>query len=103
MSNELLEYILDPFINLLSFKFYSSLCKREMYSYFMNVSGYYCPTGQSIQNPPATICPAGHYCPEGSHAEIDCPSGTYQDQTGQGLCKECVAGMYTRSCQLLQY
>ncbi|CAG2223568.1 unnamed protein product [Mytilus edulis] len=74
-----------------------SPCPRGTYN---PILGYYCPTGQSIQNPPATICPAGHYCPEGSHAEIDCPSGTYQDQTGQGLCKECVAGSYCDSAGL---
>lgn len=85
--------LLDPFSNYYGVLSSIHLCSKDKFILtFMNVSGYYCPTGQSIQNPPATICPAGHYCPEGSHAEIDCPSGTYQDQTGQGLCKECVAG-----------
>ena len=56
------------------------------------ILGYYCPIGQSIQNPPSYTCSAGHYCVQGSINETDCPSGTYQDQTGQGSCKECVAG-----------
>jgi hypothetical protein len=68
-----------------------------MYTYFF-LSGYYCPTGQSISTP--FPCAAGYYCPEGSHAQIHCPSGTYQDQTAQGLCKECVAGYYCDSGEM---
>ena len=36
----------------------------------------------------------GHYCPEGSTAAVPCPSGMYQDQPGQTICKPCVEGYY---------
>ena len=36
----------------------------------------------------------GHYCPQGTHEEIRCEPGEYQDQTGQATCKVCVAGYY---------
>ena len=37
---------------------------------------------------------SGHYCPSGSHEEIRCLSGTYQDETGQGSCKTCPVGYF---------
>ena len=52
--------------------------------------GYYCPAAQSIATP--FTCQAGYYCPQGSHEQIHCPSGTYQDQTAQGGCKACPPG-----------
>lgn len=54
--------------------------------------GYYCPQGQQVNNP--FICTVGHYCPEKSANPILCPSGYYQDQTGQWTCKLCPAGYY---------
>jgi len=36
----------------------------------------------------------GHYCPQGSHQELRCSSGTYQDQTGQDVCIECPTGYF---------
>ena len=40
--------------------------------------GYYCPEGQVSATPGPHICPAGHFCLEGSAIEAACPSGTYQ-------------------------
>ena len=40
--------------------------------------GYYCPEGQVSATPGLYICPAGHFCLEGSAVEAPCPSGTYQ-------------------------
>nr|XP_048683106.1 sushi, von Willebrand factor type A, EGF and pentraxin domain-containing protein 1-like [Caretta caretta] len=40
------------------------------------------------------ICPVGHYCPTGSPEPKTCPSGKYQDQTGQSRCKTCPAGKF---------
>lgn len=54
--------------------------------------GFYCPAGQNSSTPFA--CEPGHYCREGSFNMTICPSGTYQDESGQGSCKECVAGYY---------
>ncbi|RUS80256.1 hypothetical protein EGW08_011985, partial [Elysia chlorotica] len=77
--------------------------------------GYYCQSGVDRPNPdnaatnssyPATcpllgghtgfgdICPRGYYCPQGSEQPIGCAAGSYQDQEGQGLCKNCPAGFY---------
>ena len=75
---------------------FSKLCVNvTYYFYFLLLCqllflGYYCPMGQSIAAP--FMCRSGYYCPEGSHEEIHCPSGTYQDETGQGQCKECPSG-----------
>ncbi|XP_022100039.1 zonadhesin-like [Acanthaster planci] len=54
--------------------------------------GYYCPSGQDIKNPMA--CDAGYYCEEGSPEQVECPSGTYQDESTQSSCKICNAGYY---------
>ena len=37
---------------------------------------------------------SGHYCPTGSHEELRCDSGTYQDETAQDTCKTCPAGFF---------
>lgn len=46
-------------------------------------AGYYCPPGQAVSTPPDFICTTGHYCPRGSASQIACPSGEYQDESGQ--------------------
>ncbi|CAC5381825.1 unnamed protein product [Mytilus coruscus] len=56
--------------------------------------GFYCPTGMNISTPGEYTCPQGHYCPEGSHLPVRCDSGTYQDETEQGTCKECPTGYF---------
>ncbi|XP_071807027.1 uncharacterized protein, partial [Asterias amurensis] len=55
-------------------------------------AGYYCPIGQSIMNP--FPCEAGYYCEDGSPDQVECPSGTYQDETTQSSCKVCNEGYY---------
>ncbi|OMJ93310.1 hypothetical protein SteCoe_3776 [Stentor coeruleus] len=54
--------------------------------------GYYCQPGTTDYT--LTPCSAGHYCPLGSHEEILCAEGTYQDSTAQSTCKDCTAGNY---------
>lgn len=45
--------------------------------------GYYCRLGASVPNPDDDStgwgCSAGHYCPEGTATEVDCPEGTFND------------------------
>lgn len=57
-------------------------------------AGFYCPSGMNLSSPAEYTCSEGHYCPIGSHEMIRCLSGTYQDETGQGLCKTCPAGYF---------
>ena len=54
--------------------------------------GYFCPPGQSMPNP--FSCEPGYFCQVGSHNMTFCASGTYQDESTQGACKECNAGFY---------
>ena len=58
-------------------------------------AGYYCNT-TSIE-PDQYICPAGHYCPEGTGTPIACPAGTYlgtEMNSGLDDCVNCTAGSY---------
>lgn len=63
-------------------------------------AGYYCTGGTTRQNPRGTggnICSNGHYCPEGSSAEVPCPIGTYRDAEGGTVlsdCFECPEGLF---------
>ncbi|KAJ7417001.1 hypothetical protein WISP_67321 [Willisornis vidua] len=52
-------------------------------------AGYFCEGGATDAIPRGTPtfplsgpCPAGHYCPEGTHLPIACPAGTLNDATG---------------------
>ncbi|CAM4616195.1 unnamed protein product [Lepidochelys kempii] len=56
--------------------------------------GWFCPEGSVSGLNPDYICPVGHYCPTGSPEPKTCPSGKYQDQTGQSRCKTCPAGKF---------
>ena len=56
--------------------------------------GYYCPPGQSERAPSNFACPVGHFCEEQSSEPMRCPSGYYQNQTGQGGCRKCPSGYY---------
>ena len=42
-------------------------------------------------------CTPGHYCLNGSKAEIPCLPGTYQDEFMQSSCKQCPSGFYCDS------
>jgi hypothetical protein len=69
-------------------------------------AGYYCQAGGNRQNPRGTlgdICPAGHYCPEGSSTYAECPIGTYRSaQGGESLsdCDACPDGFYCETAAL---
>ncbi|EDV28435.1 uncharacterized protein TRIADDRAFT_51343 [Trichoplax adhaerens] len=56
--------------------------------------GYYCPPSQTSPSPSSYICPAGSYCISGSTEPVNCPSGYYQDEIGQGSCKVCWEGYF---------
>ncbi|KAI8480901.1 hypothetical protein Bbelb_413740, partial [Branchiostoma belcheri] len=63
-------------------------------------AGYYCESGVNLDKPTGNhtghgaICPAGHYCPEGSAAPLGCPAGQYTELEGQGSCSQCEPGYY---------
>lgn len=75
--------------------------------------GYYCVSGVDKSNPvmlndtqcPTSsihpiighICPAGHYCPQGTDFPVACPAGSYQDLTNQWGCKDCPEGYFCPS------
>ena len=42
-------------------------------------------------------CTVGHYCPEHTSTPILCPSGFFQDETGQWDCKFCPEGYFCDS------
>ena len=56
--------------------------------------GYYCKEGMENEND-KTDCNKGRYCPEATPEEINCPPGTYNDNTNGKVvndCKACDAG-----------
>lgn len=57
-------------------------------------AGYYCPAGQTNNNPVSYQCPAGSYCPAGSMIAKKCAVGYYQPNVGQAACLDCPAGSY---------
>ncbi|KAJ7606624.1 hypothetical protein FB45DRAFT_1011691 [Roridomyces roridus] len=54
-------------------------------------AGYY----PNSKNGVCTVCPAGHYCPDGQSLS-QCGTGQYQDKTGiaKGPCPNCPSGQY---------
>jgi hypothetical protein len=49
------------------------------------------------QGIPNGLCPAGHYCPEGSFSPTPCPLGTFFESRGGvavGSCRRCPAGLF---------
>jgi len=48
-------------------------------------------------------CDIGYYCPAGAEEKIKCLPGTYQDQTGQSVCKPCEQGYYCAYDSALGY
>ena len=67
-------------------------------------AGYFCISGamtaSPLQSPNADICPAGSYCPEGTADPVNCPIGTYSNETGlQSVfeCMACTPGFYCSS------
>ena len=51
-------------------------------------AGYSCPDGAAVPNPTdletqgGEPCWKGHYCPEQTGIPLECPVGTYNDETG---------------------
>ena len=39
-------------------------------------------------------CPVGKYCPSGTAYPLGCPSGSYNNLTGQANCTSCPSGYY---------
>ena len=56
--------------------------------------GYYCPPGQTQAAPNEFVCPVGHFCLQQSSEPVRCPSGYYQNETGQSSCRKCTSGYY---------
>ena len=62
-------------------------------------SGYYCVNGTVT----LSVCPIGHYCPEGTtfDQEYPCPPGTFNNVTGQltvSLCLRLLLLLISSSC-----
>ena len=49
-------------------------------------AGYFCRRNATSATPDqgddANICPVGHYCPEGTGEPMNCPVGTFGNDTG---------------------
>nr|XP_047130962.1 uncharacterized protein LOC100202447 isoform X1 [Hydra vulgaris] len=52
--------------------------------------GFYCPLGSTRKD--SYECEVGSFCPEGAGKPTPCPSGFYQNRTGQKECIECPEG-----------
>ncbi len=52
-------------------------------------AGMYCP-GEGVE----LQCPIGYMCPAGVNDPILCLAGTYQDEAGKDVCKDCPVGKY---------
>ena len=81
-------HLLFPFVGV-------SLAQPYVGTY--NLTNDTCPygslLGQSFKGI-GSICPLGHYCPEGSITPTACPAGSYSNRTGQSACLVCPAGYY---------
>lgn len=68
--------------------------------------GYYCKRGVEEAAPTSgmytvglleyggDLCPAGTFCPNGTHTPLVCDSGTYNDLVGKEECFPCPPGFY---------
>lgn len=72
-------------------------------------AGFYCPGGNTVPNPVATLCPIGLHCPTGSAMPQPCLPGYFTNFSQAADCLECIAGFYCvpeeviagNPCQLL--
>jgi hypothetical protein len=71
-------------------KYVVRFSRRHFHNLWSFLPGYYCPTGQNMSSP--FPCQPGYFCVRGSFTMEACPSGTYQDESAKGACKECLAG-----------
>jgi hypothetical protein len=59
------------------------------------LAGYYCPKGSSRRD--QTECPVGKYCVNGTFDPVDCPRGTFNNETmkaSEDECYPCSGGKY---------
>eukprot|EP01135_Chromosphaera_perkinsii_P006890 Nk52_evm45s621 gene=Nk52_evmTU45s621 len=58
-------------------------------------AGYVCTGGSKEKNPVGKsygdVCPAGHYCPVGTHTPVKCPIGKFSATTGNADSSKCIA------------
>lgn len=73
--------------------------ESKQFKYF--APGYYCLEGSQTAAPissvSGSVCPAGHFCAEGSSVPSPCPAGSYQNETGgkgEDDCKPCPLGKH---------
>ena len=66
--------------------------------------GYYCVLGAAISFPTdgtiGDICPAGHYCPQGSSSYTACAQGKFLPTEGNSVessCITCTEGEYVNN------
>lgn len=59
--------------------------------------GFYCPGGDVD---PTFECTLGHFCAGGDKEPVNCPSGSYQNVTGQAECHPCPAGYFCEEAQV---
>ena len=63
-------------------KFFSGMPQPNLYC----AAGYFCRRNATSATPDqgddANICPVGHYCPEGTGEPMNCPLGTFGNDTG---------------------
>eukprot|EP00762_Andalucia_godoyi_P006917 ANDGO_08315.mRNA.1 Reticulocyte-binding protein 2 homolog a len=72
---------------------YCSACPAGYICYGSTIQEF--PTDESLHK--GRICKPGTYCPSGSYAELECPAGTYQPDSGKGSrsdCLNCKSGSY---------
>ena len=76
--------------------------------YLLCDAGYFCKSGAKTATPQqdslANVCPAGHYCVEGTAAPTKCPVGTYSNNTklkNETDCRVCTAGEIQYNSKLI--
>ena len=66
-------------------------------------AGHYCPVGSSSLT--ELLCPMGYYCGLGTEYPVQCPNGTFSNQTGleqESECMACTPGMYCDGFALIE-
>ena len=60
------------------------------------LQGFYCPEDAKTRTsePSSHVCPAGHFCGNGTSTPQGCPPGTYQTSDGLWYCLSCPEGKF---------